>query len=92
MTGDLLAFQRWQHAHLAIGDSTLSGPTARFRWPYSCPGQTFADHGTHHFVILTDASREDDHVYAAHGRDHRSDLFAHGITEHLDGKTRIVVR
>ena len=72
-----------------IADGVLQGLISRWVEADTKPGQTAADRGPHLGVIFSDAAGEDEQINPIERGDHRGHLLAHGIAEHLNGKSCI---
>ena len=65
------------------------GTVPRFVEADAGPGQAGADRRAHLAIIFANAAGKDDQIDPIESGDHRGDLLAHGIAEHID---RQVVR
>ena len=95
MAGYLLVFLRGENEHRAarcrIVDGIVRGPVPSFIEADTDPGQAAADRSACSPIIFSNAAGEDNSVDSIKRGDHRGHLLAHGIAEHLNGKSCICV-
>jgi hypothetical protein len=93
MAGNLLVFLRGENVHRTarsgIVDWIVRGPVPSFVKADAEPGQAATDCGSRFDIIFSNSACEHEQIDSTKRSDHRGHLLAHGITEHLNGKSRI---
>ncbi len=96
MAGDLFVFLRGEDLHRAarsgVVDGIVRGPVPSFVEADAEPGQAVTDRRSRFDVIFSNAAGEHEQIDSTKRSGHRGHLLAHGITEHLNGKSCIGVR
>ena len=80
-----------QQRDAGIVDGIVRGPVPSLVEADAEPGQAAADRRSRFDIIFSNAAGEDEQIDSTKRSDHRGHLLAHGIAEHLNGKSRIGV-